>query len=280
MTFDWRSLSPEEREHHYNPRSAIGEAWIVQHLANYEKKSAAARERLKGRLDIRFGERRNETFDLFMPAGAPRGTLIFIHGGYWRAMDKRDITFALEPAVESGYAVVAPNYDLCPNVTLDVVVDEMLAFARFLLREGEKLGLDPTRLHLSGHSAGAHLCARLLHHDWAAEDLPTRPFLSALLVSGIYEPEIVRHISVNADVRLTAEMAAAHDCLAQPPRYDLPLLTTAGAKEPAGWIAQSEAYVGACRTAGIDATLRVIDDLDHFSLLDHPIIPPPPPKDI
>ncbi len=272
--FDWRALAPEALERHYNPRAALSEEWVAGHLADYAARSAATSARHTPRVDIRYGDRPKETFDLFAPATeVPAPALIFIHGGYWRAMDKSDVSFVLEPVVAAGAVGINANYDLCPDVTLDIIVQEMRRLVAHVIREAGALGVDPARLYLTGHSAGAHLSAMLLAHDWAAEGLPARPFKGASLISGIYEPEIVRHISVNADVRLTEEMAQRNDCLARPPRYDLPVFLSVGGEEPEGWIAQSEAYRAACRRAGVDAVLHIAPGADHFGLLTEPLAP-------
>ena len=48
-------------------------------------------------LDLRYGASAKETLDLFLPAGALRGTFVFVHGGYWRALDKSDFSFIAPP---------------------------------------------------------------------------------------------------------------------------------------------------------------------------------------
>jgi hypothetical protein len=117
---------------------------------------------------------------------------------------------------------------------------------------------------------------RLLAQDWVAAGLPADVIHGAVVLSGIYEPEVVMRLSVNAEVRLPAAMARRHDCLLQPPRRNVPVLIAVGGAEPSGWIGQSHAYHDACRQAGVDSQLRLVDGANHFSLLQEAMTPGTP----
>ncbi len=269
MTSNWRDLAVDERERQFNPRVAVGNDRVEAYFAEYARRSEAMRGRWPGRFDVRYGDGPKATFDLFLPAsGAPAAPFVFVHGGYWRALDKHEHHFVVEPALEQGFAGVVVNYDLCPAVTLDDIVAQMRQCLRFLAAEGQGLGLARDAVHLAGHSAGAHLAALLLHEPGA--DLA---IASAALASGIYEPAVILDLTVNADVRLTPEMAARNDALQRPPGIECPVAVTVGGAEPPGWIAQSAAYVTRCP----GASYAVVEGANHFSLLlDHPLLPPKP----
>lgn len=269
---DWRTLQPDALEAQFNPRVAVGNSRAEAYLEDFAARSRDARKRLGGTFDIRFGEGSKCTFDLFRPAGpAPHPALVFIHGGYWRALDKHDHHFVAEAPVRAGFAVLVVNYDLCPEVTLDDIVAEMRTFMAFLGREASALGLGTDAIALAGHSAGAHLAAMLLHDAGAPEALPVA---WAGLSSGIYEPEAVLAISVNADVRLTADMAERNDALRRPPQGRPRIEVTVGALEPAAWIGQSEAYALEARRAGHVVDYAAVPQTDHFTILHRPIVPP------
>src|ERR1700693_2635285 len=96
-----------------------------QHYARYETDSAAARTALVvlgGRIDLRYGEAEGERLDFFPATGGSPPLFLFIHGGYWRALDKRDFSFIAPPFVGAGIAVVLINYDLAPKVTVEEIV--------------------------------------------------------------------------------------------------------------------------------------------------------------
>lgn len=276
MPFDWHSQPDEVLEQHYNPRVAVPD--FQAYLERNTAQSAAVRQRLAGEYDLRYGPRPLHTFDVHRAQPHAPVTLplvLFIHGGYWRGSDKRDYSFVAPLFVETGATLANVNYALCPDVTLDEIVSNMCQAVRYFTQHATALGA-AARLFLVGHSAGAHLIARLLAQDWAAAGLPAEVIEGAVLLSGIYEPEVVLHLSVNADVRLSAAMAQRQDCLCQPPRRNVPLLIAVGGAEPAGWIAQSRAYHDVCRQAGLDSQWHLVDGANHFSIVQEAVTPGTP----
>src|SRR5437763_12211449 len=97
------TLTPEFIEREYNNRARVPEH--PQWLAQFTSRSRVAIEGLLPKQDLRYGPRPQETLDLFLPEGTPRGTFLFIHGGYWRALDKVDHAFVAPPLVAQGMAV-------------------------------------------------------------------------------------------------------------------------------------------------------------------------------
>ena len=114
--------TPEFVERGYNNRAAVPDhpRWFAQ----YAQWSAAAFDRYRPARNVRYGPGPKEVLDVFAPAGKPRGTLVFLHGGYWRALDKDDFAFVAAPFVAAGIAVANVNYDLCPDVSIAAIVDE------------------------------------------------------------------------------------------------------------------------------------------------------------
>ena len=127
MTFDWREEDDETIEYHFNPRLTVPDTMSL--LQAMPARAAVARERLNAKLDIRYGKRPKETLDLFPAATDAFGTLspaqIFIHGGYWRMMDKSDHSHLATDVVAAGVAHISLNYDHCPAVTVEDIVDEI-----------------------------------------------------------------------------------------------------------------------------------------------------------
>ncbi|MDP6707140.1 MAG: alpha/beta hydrolase [Alphaproteobacteria bacterium] len=158
------------------------------------------------------------------------------------------------------------NYDLCPAVTLDEIVLEARRAIAHLYGAAAQFSADPDRIFVAGHSAGAHMAAMLMNHDWEADGLPADLIKGAACISGIYEPAAVMRISVNEDVRLDAETAARNDCVSQPPRRPVPVLVAVGGDEPEGWRQQSIDYAEACRGAGCETELMVVDGTNHFTV--------------
>ncbi|MDJ0944016.1 MAG: alpha/beta hydrolase [Kiloniellales bacterium] len=263
---DHRTLTDEELERHLNPRVAA--PGFEAHLADYAARSAVSRAKLEAVLDLPFGKSPLERLDVFPAASAGAPVQVFVHGGYWRALDKSDHSFAAEALVAAGATVVAINYDLCPAVTLDRIVAQTRAAVAWTYRNIAAYGGDPERIFLSGHSAGAHLAVMALLEDWPGQHgLPPEPIKGVTAISGVYDLAPVLRISVNDDVRLTAEMAARNSPTLHPPRRALPLLLAVGAEEPAGWIQQTLDFRRAFEASAGPASFLEVPDRNHFSVL-------------
>lgn len=268
----WAELAPHELESTFNPRAAVPDA--EHRLAERSARSARAHDSLRGRCridaDLRYGPGLRQTFDLYRPldgvVGAPLA--VFLHGGYWRALDKRDVALVVPPLLDAGAIVANVNYDLCPQVSLDVIVAEVVAAVRHCHARAADWHADPGKLIVMGHSAGAHLAARVLGHPPDRDGLPADCVAGVVAISGIYETGLVRHLSVNEQVRLDAAAADRHDCLRHPPRRAVPTLVVAGGDEPAGWIDQSLRYAAVVRAAGGRCDEHLLAGHDHFSVLD------------
>jgi len=266
---DWRRLSAEELEYQFNPRRAVPDTDAYQ--AERRRLSHEVLARLPAHVDLPYGAAPRHTLDVFpaRPAGGgPAPLHLFLHGGYWRGQDKAGFAFLADTLVRDGICTVIPNYDLCPTVTLEGVVASAMRAIAWTVRCAAEFGADPERLTLSGNSAGAHLVAMALARDWAADALPADPVKGAVMISGIYDPEPARHISVNEDLRLTEEIARRHDAVTLPPRVRCPVRLFVGAEETPAWIEQTELYAAHLRRHGLDPVVSVLPGEHHASITD------------
>jgi len=223
-------------EREYNLRAAFPDH--PQWFERWARESEVARSELDAKLDIRYGNGPKQTIDLF-PAVNPRAALLFIHGGYWRALDKRDHPFVAPPFVARGVGVAVVNYDLCPDVSIARIVDEMREAVAWLRREGARHGVPCDRLVVAGHSAGGHLTAMLLATDWQARGLPQTIIAGAVAVSGVFDLEPLVQVSFNVDLKLDRSRAHAVSPIHLSPRVRAPLLLAAGEDETSEFIRQS-----------------------------------------
>ena len=261
----YRNLSTEALELEFNPRATVQN--LDERLAASAAASAAARARLDCVLDVRYGPGKKETLDIFPAAGSGSAPVqIFIHGGYWRAMDKSDYSFIADVFQPAGATTVIINYDLCPAVTLDTIVEQSNRSIAWTWRNIAEYGGDPERLHVSGNSAGGHLTAMALAHDWEAEGLPADIIKGAVPVTGVMDCEPVLDITVNEEVRLDPETARRLSPLRNPPQRALPLLIAVGGAEPPLWIKMSEDYAALCRGHGIECEYLEMPGQDHFDI--------------
>jgi arylformamidase len=223
-------------ETRYNPRLAVPE--YASHFEAWGQRSADARARMDGYLDVSYGNHPLEKLDVFRAKGASRALLMFIHGGYWRALDKSQHSFVAEPFANAGVTVGMINYALCPAVTVEEIVRQVLQAAAWLYRNASNFGAPAGPIFVAGHSAGGHLTAMTLCAQWPrfAPDLPAKVVKAGLAVSGLFDVEPVRNTpSVNLDVRLTPAAAKRVSPAFMPPATDAPLYLAVGGKEQEGF---------------------------------------------
>lgn len=197
----------------YNNRARIPEH--AQIFERWARASAHAREGMRCHLDVRYGGGQNETLDVFPSTRLNAPVLVFIHGGWWRSLDKRDHSFLAPSLVGEGAMVVVPNYALCPGseaapVSIEHITLQMVSALAWVYRNAALYGGDPRHIVVAGHSAGAHLAAMMLCCDWkaVADDLPARLVSRAFGISGVYDLDVIRQTPfLQADLRLTPESA-------------------------------------------------------------------------
>lgn len=199
----------------YNNRARIPGA--AQILERWAVQSALARERPGVHLDLPYGDGPSETLDVFAPrpgGAALSPVLVFIHGGWWRSLDKSDQSFLAPVFVDRGAMVVVPNYALCPAVGIETIALQMARAMVWTYRNATRFGGDPARIVVAGHSAGGHLASMMLCCNWGAvscdiscadvRELPARLVTSALAISGLFDLAPLRHTPyLQVDLRLT-----------------------------------------------------------------------------
>ena len=247
-------------ESQFNPRVAVGDA-AESWLNGWVQESLRRKAELGGVFDIAYGTHELMQFD-YAPGDIALPVIINIHGGYWRALDKSAMMHHMADLAGSGFGVVNVNYPLCPEVTLTEII-ACLNDAIVAIVEHVDAKTQLRRFILMGHSAGAHMAMHLSHHP-ALNDRLT----GVVALSGIYETSVVCELSVNADVRLSAEEADRWDCLKQMPATGPSYYISAGGAEPSGWIDQSWIMAETLLRRGDDVRFHIAGGAHHFSLVD------------
>jgi arylformamidase len=193
----------------YNPSIALADPAAPG--KHFVAQSALARATLKHHLDVPFGATVQETLDIF-PADVPNAPVfVFIHGGYWRSLDKSDHSFVAPALHDMGACVVVVNYALCPGtpeqaVTIPDIALQMAKATAWVWRHIAEHGGDRGSISAIGHSAGGHLAAMLLGCDWkkVGHDLSAGLVRKALSISGLFDLEPMRKTPfLQGDLRLT-----------------------------------------------------------------------------
>ena len=195
----------------YNNRARIPEH--AQIFERWACDSARAREQPACRIDVPYGPGAAQKLDVFPAANgaANAPVLVFIHGGWWRSLDKRDHSFVAPAFTRAGAMVVVPNYGLCPAVSIETIALQMVSALAWTYRHAAQYGGDPARIVVAGHSAGGQLAALLLACRWqeVGHDLPARLVRAALSISGVFDLEPLRRTPfLQADLRLTRASVA------------------------------------------------------------------------
>lgn len=263
----YKGFRQDELEYQYNPRESVPEyPELAKRRAEASRK---ARATLKSWLNVPYGKSLCEILDIY-PADRPQGpVLVYIHGGYWRSGSKDENCNFAPTFVERGATVVLVEYDLCPSVTVTGIVRQTRASIAWVHRNIIRYGGNPSKLYVSGHSAGGHLTAMALAHDWEKEGLPRNLIKGAVATSGVYDLDMVMQISVNQQVRMTPEIAGENSPFLHPPMPTCPVVVAVGGAEPKGWQQMSEDYFKLCKERGLECEYLVIPGANHYTMSEH-----------
>ena len=225
--------------------------------ARWAADAAAFRDALgaRARLAIPYGRAPRESFDLFTPETAPRGLMIFVHGGFWRAFGKADWSHFAAGALARGWAVALPEYTLCPEASIARITREIATAVD--AAAAEVAG----PVVLTGHSAGGHLSARMLCADAAPA---TRERLARVVpISPLSDLRPLMATAMNDDLRLDAAEAAAESPIDHAPVPGADVHVWVGGAERPAFLDQarwlSEAW---------SAPLTIDPHRHHFDVID------------
>ncbi len=210
---------------------------------------------------VAYGPGEREAMDLFEAAprdvgGAP--VAMFIHGGYWQALDRSWFSGVAPALLAQGVSVAIPSYDLCPAVSLSRIVGQMRAAADLLRARTGK------RPMVFGHSAGGHMAACLLSEGRAS---------GAVAISGVFDLAPLIPTSLNVALGLEPLGAAALSPIHWPaPNGGAPggtvLDCVVGGDESPEFIRQSRDMAVVWAAKGAETRFEALEGLNHFTVLD------------
>lgn len=251
---DWGKLSHAARDAAYNNTLAVKNSAELN--AAREAASAEFRKAHAGHLDLRYGPRERNAWDLFPAADRNAPCLVFIHGGYWQRNSRELFANLIAGPHARGWAAALPGYTLAPDATLSEIVAEINAALDWLTANGPAHGI-AGKVVLSGWSAGGHLTATCLGH----------PRVSAgLAISGIFELGPIRDTYLNEKLRLTDDEIEALSPLRRP-MIKKPLAITYGTAELPPLVADSRDLHAKRAAEHLPGALIPVPGADHFTIV-------------
>jgi arylformamidase len=250
-------VSAIDYEAEYNNRARVPEHPGV--MASWVKDAAAYREKNPPRV-LRYGSGERHRIDLF-PGGSDGPVVVFIHGGYWQALDGSSFSHCARGLNAHGISVAVPTYDLCPAVSFGDVITQMRMAARELAGLGHPL-------IVSGHSAGGHLAACMLATDWTAFDatLPKTLVSAAYAISGLFDLPPLVGTSINNALRMDQASAKAASPLFWTPPVRGSLDAVVGGNESTEYFRQSRSIAEAWG-GRIATRFGTVADANHFTAI-------------
>lgn len=262
-------------EQQYNNRSAVPD--FQDYLSSWKQRSADFRNghnpaHKKNFLNVSYGLSVRQLVDIFPAENHVKAPVhIFLHGGYWQALDKDSFSFMAKTFNDQGECAVIVNYDLCPKVTIDQISVQIKHLLVWVIHNVQLYGGDPEQIQITGHSAGAQLLASLLTTDWSELGTGNYPFQRLNALSGLYDLTPLVSTSINQALGLDRQTASVNSPLFNElwiSDNKLKLNLLVGEQESLAYKQQSYSLAD-CWKGKLDVRLDEADQTHHFSILDY-----------
>jgi len=266
MTFD-AHLDAALIEADYDARATVsGDRFdaIIAEYFRFSDQAAALYMEAEGVVYDPCGER----LDILGDGGTGRPAVIFIHGGYWRALSRQHSRFMAPMLAAQGVATVVPDYTLAPQASLPEITRQMRAALAHVWHNADGLGIDRTRIFAVGSSAGGHLAACLASGGWQGGfDLPQQALAGCMPISGLFDLAPVARAAPQAWLNLNAQDIHDTSPLRHIPVQGCPMVVALAEKEAAGFARQCRAYADGWLAAGHPVDHMVIEGRNHFDVV-------------
>ncbi len=247
-------MSRAERDAAYNNSMAVKNS--AELSAAREAASAAFRKSHAGHLDLRYGPKERNTWDLFPAADPKAPCIVFIHGGYWQRNSKDGFANLIAGPHARGWAAALPGYTLAPEATLTEIVAEINSALDWLAANGKAHGIEG-KVVLSGWSAGGHLTAMCLSHKRVS---------AGLAISGVYELGPIRDTYLNEKLQLSDGEIEALSPM-RLPMVAKPMLITYGTAELPPLVSDSRHLHARRASSHLPGALLPVAGANHFTIV-------------
>lgn len=216
----------------------------------------------RARIDLAYGDAPRNHLDLFLPQTAPKGLVVFVHGGFWMGLDKSYWSHLAAGPLAHGYAVAMPSYTLCPDIRVSGIVREIASAIAFAAGEIEG------PLMLTGHSAGGHLVSRMVTTTSPLAEAVQNRIRHVLSISGLHDLRSLLRIPYNKTMHIDEAEAQAESPALLLPRQGVHLTCWVGAAERAEFLRQNALLANIW--IGLGARTITVEEPDrhHFNIID------------
>jgi arylformamidase len=259
----------------YNNRARVPEhpQIFARWAREAEDYRAQAMQERRAELGLTYGSTLRQFIDLFAPRPEVIAPLaLFIHGGYWRSLDPSLFSHMARGLNAQGVAVAVVGYDLCPEVTIAEIIEQIRHACLFLwLRTGQ-------RMMIYGHSAGGHLAGAMVATDWQARYPKAPPDLipAAYSISGLFDLTPLVGIPMAQDLRLDANDVRHVSPLFWPAPAGRVFDAVVGGLESSEFLRQSRTVAETWGKAGMHTRYEAIAGTNHFTVIDALVDPKSP----
>ncbi len=246
--------------------------FLTRHVQAWQSASQQVRAQQACLLDVAYGTGSAEKLDIFPAGGTEQPMLVFIHGGYWRSLDKQDHSFVAPAFTQQGVCVVVPNYALCSaqgSTTIEDITLQMVRALAWVYRHIAQYGGSPSRITVAGHSAGGHLAAMMAACEWQRFDanLPAQLVRNAMSISGLHDLAPIQHCPyLQTDLRLT-DTQVQRCSPAYFAQLRAPLTAVCGAEESDEFLRQNRLIETAWGSRHVPVREAMVGR-NHFSMLE------------
>ena len=239
-----------------------GTRWPAAWVEPAERMRATLAAEGRARLDLAYGEGERNRLDLFLPEGAPRGLVVYVHGGFWLRLDKSFWSHLAAGPLAHGYAVAMPSYTLCPAIRIGGIVREVAAAIE------TAAGLVAGDLRLIGHSAGGQLVSRMVSQASPLSTVTLARIRHVLSLSGLHDLRPLMPTAMNERLHIDEAEATAESPALLRPVEGTRLTCWVGAMERAEFLRQNALLANIWTGLGATTMTVVEPNRHHFDIVD------------
>lgn len=258
----WRKISDWDNAYTNGANIPGGDRWPAAWVEPAKRFRDDISALGRARLAIAYGDKTRNQLDLFMPEGMPRGLVVFVHGGYWMALDNSYWSHLAGGAVAHGYAVAMPSYTLCPDLRISEITGEIGAAI------GKAAELVDGPILLTGHSAGGHLVSRMVSLTTPLPSALSARIRNVVSISGLHDLRPLMSNSMNKTLHIDEAEALAESPALLRPIEGARITCWVGGSERAEFLRQNALLANIWTGLGATTCAVVEPDRHHYNIID------------